>query len=103
VSLFDDEFEMVLFEGRSSFRYLKYLAGLMMNRLDGMKGVAVLRTSAASMSGPEDVRVYTQIDGEVAGHLPAHVRIIPDALTLLIPPEYARKAIRKTVAGTRFE
>jgi diacylglycerol kinase (ATP) len=91
VTLFDDEFEMVLFEGRSTFRYLKYMVGLMLNRLSGMKGVTVLHTAAASLSGPGNVLVYTQIDGEVAGHLPAHVRIVPDALTLLVPPEYSKR------------
>jgi diacylglycerol kinase family enzyme len=99
VNLFDDEFEMVLFEGRSSFRYIKYVLGLMMNRLGGMKGVTVLRTGAASLSGPENVLVYTQIDGEVAGHLPAQVRIVPDALTLLIPPEYRKRASRPQSAS----
>ncbi len=94
VSLFDDEFEMVLFEGRSTFRYVKYFLGLMLNRLGGMKGVTVLRTSEAFLSGPGDVPVYTQIDGEIAGHLPAQVRIVPDALTLLIPPEYPKHISR---------
>ncbi len=89
VSLFDDEFEMVLFEGRSTFRYLKYFAGLVLNRHRGMKGVTVMRTREALLSGPKDVQVYTQIDGEVVGHLPAKVTIVPSALTLLIPPEYA--------------
>jgi diacylglycerol kinase family enzyme len=82
---------MVLFEGRSTFRYVKYLLGLMLNRLGGMKGVTVLRTAAASLSGPDNVSVYTQIDGEIAGNLPAQVRIVPDALTLLIPPEYSKR------------
>ncbi len=41
-----------------------------------------------ALSGPEDRRVYVQIDGEFAGHLPAEIRIVPDALTLLVPPEY---------------
>ncbi len=90
VTLFDDDFEMVLFEGRSTFRYLKYFAGLVFNRHRGMKGVTVTRTHEAELSGPADVQVYTQIDGEVAGHLPAQVRIVPDALTLLIPPGYQR-------------
>jgi diacylglycerol kinase (ATP) len=93
VTLFDDEFEMVLFEGRSTFRYLKYFAGLLFNRHRGMTGVTVMRTAEAQLSGPVDVQVYTQIDGEVAGHLPAEVKIVPAALTLLIPPEY-RKHVR---------
>ncbi len=93
VTLFDDEFEMVLFQGSSTLRYLKYFAGLVLNRHRGMKGVTVTRTAEAQLSGPAGVQVYTQIDGEVAGHLPATVKIVPDALTLLIPPEY-RKPVR---------
>ena len=35
VCLFDDRFEAVLFEGQSSVRYVKYLAGVALRRLDG--------------------------------------------------------------------
>ena len=90
-SLFDDRFEVVLFAGRSSLRYVKYFSGLIANRLSGMEGVTVLRASAAKLESPRDSRVYAQIDGEYAGRLPAEVSIVPDALTLLIPPGYARK------------
>jgi YegS/Rv2252/BmrU family lipid kinase len=91
VTLFDDKFEMVLFEGRSTTRYLKYFAGLLFNRHRGMSGVTVMRTDYARLDGPPDVQVYTQIDGEVVGHLPAEVKIVPSALTLLVPPEYGRR------------
>jgi diacylglycerol kinase family enzyme len=53
-----------------------------------MKGVAVLRADCVSLSDPQDRCVYVQIDGEFAGRLPAEIRIVPDALTLLTPPEY---------------
>ncbi len=89
VRLFDDHFEVVLFEGRSTLPYVKYFGGLMLNRLDGMKGVTVVRAQCLRLLSPEDRRVYVQIDGEFAGHLPAEIRIVPDALTLLAPPEYA--------------
>jgi diacylglycerol kinase (ATP) len=88
VSLFDDRFEVVLFEGRSTLRYVPYFAGLALNRLEGMKGVSVLRARNVKLSHPEDRRIYVQIDGEQAGHLPAEIRIVPDALTLLVPPDY---------------
>jgi diacylglycerol kinase family enzyme len=88
VSLFDDRFEVVLFEGQPSMRYVKYFAGMMLNRLSGMKGVTVLRTGCVTLSDPENRPIYIQIDGEGAGHLPAEIRIVPDALTLLAPPEY---------------
>ncbi|PWU11372.1 MAG: hypothetical protein C5B51_02735 [Terriglobia bacterium] len=92
VSLFDERFEVVLFEGRSTFRYVKYFAGLMRNRVDGMPGVTVLREQCLRLSHPEDERIYVQVDGELAGHLPAEVRIVPNALTLLVPPEYRPEA-----------
>jgi diacylglycerol kinase family enzyme len=88
VTLLQDRFEMVLFEGRSSTRYVKYLAGLALRRLKGMQGVTMLRTAKATLTCPDERRVFIQIDGEPAGYLPAEVNIVPDALTLLVPPEY---------------
>jgi diacylglycerol kinase family enzyme len=88
VRLFDDRFEVVLFEGRACARYVKYFTGMVLNRLSGMKGATVLRADWATLSGLADRRVYVQIDGESAGCLPAEIRIVPDALTLLTPPEY---------------
>src|SRR5262249_4771643 len=50
VTLLDDRFEVVLFEGRSSLRYVKYLIGLALNRIAGMKGVTVLTATRLSVS-----------------------------------------------------
>jgi diacylglycerol kinase family enzyme len=91
VTLFDNTFETVLFEGRSALRYIKYFAGMALGRLAGMKGVQVLRAERVRIACPEDARVYVQIDGEFAGHLPAEIEIVPDALTLMIPPEYLKR------------
>jgi diacylglycerol kinase family enzyme len=92
VTLFDNTFEAVLFEGRSSLRYIKYLAGMALGRLAGMKGVEVVRTDRVRIGCPDDRRVYVQIDGEYAGHLPAQIEIVPDALRLMMPPEYAGRS-----------
>jgi diacylglycerol kinase (ATP) len=91
-SLFDDRFEVVLFEGRSAARYVKYFTGVMTNRLRGMKGVAIMRADKVCISAPAETRVYIQIDGEYAGHPPGSIEIVKDALTLLIPPQYKEKA-----------
>jgi diacylglycerol kinase (ATP) len=90
--LLDDRFEVVLFEGRNSFRYLKYLAHVAAGKLAGVQGVSLIRSTAACMSGTADRRVYIQVDGEYAGHLPARVEMVPDALTLLMPEAYIRKS-----------
>ncbi len=88
VTLFDDMFEVVLFEGRSAVPYMKYFVGMALNRLSGMQGVTVLRAEHAKLYCPGDHHIYVQVDGEFAGHLPAEVRIVRDALTLLVPREY---------------
>jgi len=88
VSLFDDHFEVVLFQGRSTLRYVRYFAGLVANRIAGIPGIVVLRARRVSAPQPFDARIFLQIDGEFAGRLPAEIRIVPDALTLLVPPEY---------------
>ncbi len=92
VSLLDDEFEVILFQGRS-IRYAKYMMGMIAGRLSGMSGVHVFRANRVSISPGRDSRarrVHVQVDGEYAGCLPAVVTIVPNALTLLIPPGYPR-------------
>ena len=94
-SLLDDRFEVVLFSGRSSLRYVRYLAGVTLRRVSGMRGVTVLRAREVRLGGTADRRVYVQVDGEFAGGLPATVEIVPDALTLLIPAGYlAARGVR---------
>ena len=95
-SLLDDCFEVVLFEGSSSYQYLKYLAGVATRRLEGMRGVTVLRATALELSNATDSRIYVQIDGEFAGRLPAKIELVPDAITLLLPAAYV--ANRRRVA-----
>jgi diacylglycerol kinase family enzyme len=90
VNIMDDEFELVLLQGRNTLRYVKYFAGMVLNNLAGMKGAAVLRSDRVTVCCPNDPCIYVQIDGEFAGKLPAEIRIVRDAITLLIPPEYIR-------------
>jgi diacylglycerol kinase (ATP) len=81
-----DDLAMALFEGRNTFRYLTYLGGVLANKLEGMEGVTLLHARSAEFQPRGDSPVYVQVDGELAGALPATVEIVPDALTLLMPP-----------------
>ncbi len=83
---------LVLPEGSNTLRYVKYFAGMALNSLAGMKGATVLRADRVIVNSPSDPGIYVQIDGEFAGRLPAEIRIVPDALTLMIPPQYSRAA-----------
>jgi diacylglycerol kinase (ATP) len=95
-TLFDDHFEVILFEGRSGWQYLKYLAAVMTNRLHDVKGVTITRSECLKLSAPKDERIYVQVDGEYVGHLPAYVKVVPHALTVLLPEAYARLSHRTT-------
>jgi diacylglycerol kinase family enzyme len=88
VTLLDDQFEVVLFQGKTSFEFVKYFAGMALGRIEGMRGVTVLRTDRARVCGASDARVYVQIDGEFGGHLPAELRVVPDAVRVLVPEAY---------------
>jgi diacylglycerol kinase (ATP) len=89
-SLLNSHFEVVLFRGRSPLPYLKYVCGMITRRLPGMRGVSFLTAQCVRVSDPEDRRIYIQVDGEKSGRLPATVSLVPDALTLLVPPGYLR-------------
>ncbi len=86
--LLRDDFGVVLFEGRKAFRYLEYLAGAFANRLDGMRGASILHAKTLEFYPAGDAPVYVEVDGELAGQLPAKIEIVPDALTLLVPPAF---------------
>ncbi|MBI5282233.1 MAG: NAD(+)/NADH kinase [Candidatus Solibacter usitatus] len=83
--LLGDDFAVVLFEGPSSLRYLKYFAGVLVNRLDGMKGVTVARARSMEFRPAGDEPIDIQIDGEHAGFAPARLEIAPERLRLMLP------------------
>ncbi len=87
-SLLRDEFDVVLFRGTVSARYLGYLVGVATRQVHRMNGCTVLRGRSVSCIPPAGTDVYLQVDGELAGKLPASLEIVPDALTLLVPPAY---------------
>ena len=67
---------------------MPYFAGMALGRLEGMKGVTVLRAREIKLSS--GAKVHVQIDGEYAGQLPAELRIVPDAVRLLVPDHYGK-------------
>lgn len=87
-SLLRDDFEVVLFRGTVSVRYLQYLAGVALKQAHRIPGCTFLRGSKIECPPPSDSGIYVQVDGELAGQLPMSVEILPGALTMLVSPEY---------------
>lgn len=93
-SLFNDRFEVVLFQGANSWPYMKYLTGVVTGRLTNMRGVEILQAQSVEFECATDPGIYVQVDGEFAGRLPARLSIVPNALTLLVPDEFRRRNAR---------
>jgi diacylglycerol kinase (ATP) len=88
ISLLDDEFELVLFEGESSLGFLKYMLAVVVHQQQTMPGITILRTRQVEFSASGDLPIHVQVDGEYSGLAPARVEIVPNALTLLVPPGF---------------
>ncbi len=88
VSLLDDQFEVVLFQGSNSWRYFLYLSAVAVKRHMLLKGVQTYRARELQLVPRNGDTVHLQMDGEYAGMLPATVRMSSEAVTLLVPPGY---------------
>ncbi|MGA8025955.1 MAG: hypothetical protein WB992_02340, partial [Bryobacteraceae bacterium] len=100
-SLLRSDFEVVLFRGRLSARYLRYLMGVALKRVHRMEGCTILRAQSVTCHAPGAGKVFAQVDGELAGHLPITAEILPDALTLLVSPQYLARE-RQYVAAPAY-
>ena len=84
-SLYEDSFEVVAFSTRSRLRYLIALPALYFGKLRGVPGITAWKTSEVTCTALPGGTLYAQLDGEPVGALPLRFRVVPDALTLLIP------------------
>ncbi len=87
-SLLRDDFEVVLFRGTLALQYLPYFVGVALGRVSQMKGVTVLHGRSVACREMPNENIFVQVDGELAGKLPVGIDIVPNALTILVPPEY---------------
>ncbi len=90
-SLLRDDFEIVLLRGTVSARYLGYLAAVAARQLHRVPGCTILHGRSVSFLPAQNRTIYAQVDGELAGILPATVELLPDALTLLASPEFVAR------------
>jgi len=86
-TLFDDRLHLCLFESSNPSRYFAYAAAVLFQRHAALKDVRRVDCDAVACSAANPgARVYVELDGELAGELPARFEIVPGALTLLTPP-----------------
>ncbi|MHB8542287.1 MAG: diacylglycerol/lipid kinase family protein [Candidatus Acidiferrales bacterium] len=89
-SLFEDSFEIVAYSGRSRFGVLMCLPAIWLGCLRRVPGIHVWKTAELTCDAEDEAEILSQIDGEAANALPLRFRIVPDALTLVLPPDAER-------------
>jgi diacylglycerol kinase family enzyme len=96
-NLFEDEFEVLTAASRNPLVLFSYLPALWLGYLRRLEGIHCWKTRALRCepiaSGPAgDGPIHAQVDGEPAGRLGVEFRIVPSALTLLVPEGAEQKA-----------
>ncbi|HUI42487.1 MAG TPA: diacylglycerol kinase family protein [Terriglobia bacterium] len=85
-SLLDGRLRACLFEGRHAWRYALYAVAAALRRHLKLSDVRLAEDAPFACSAPgARRRIYVEVDGELAGQLPATFEWVPDALTLLLP------------------
>ena len=90
-SLLRNEFQVVLFRGKHSLRYLPYLAAVSLRFAERINGCTFVYGRHVTCRALHGESVFAQVDGELAGTLPISAEIVPDALTLLLPASFVAK------------
>lgn len=85
----DDMLDVCIFSGTSKLQYISYLASCLNKSQLDRKGVTYLKTRRVDASSV--VSLPVQADGEVIGNLPMTFEVIPDALTMVVPPGVLRQ------------
>ncbi len=68
-SLLRDDFEIVLFEGSNPLRYLWYIAGVGLRRVQSMRGVRTVKSGLRGNDGRRSPANRRRVRGTVAGEL----------------------------------
>ncbi len=83
--LFSEQFEVLSVATRSRLRYALNFTSLLLGMHRGRKENTFWKTSRVQCEAVNGSALYAQVDGEPIGRLPVEFRIVPDALTLVVP------------------
>ncbi len=87
-TLRDPSLHLLAFGTRSRLQYLKFLLAVVAGRHTFNGHIQLLETEAVQCRARNGSRetMFVEADGEVLGSLPVKIEVVPQALTLLIPP-----------------
>ena len=89
--LFSDQFYVYCFHSGNPLRYLHYAWTILASaqpKMPAFTGFPARQIRCERIDSGEKP-VFLQVDGEFAGQLPCTIEIVPDALTLMVPANFA--------------
>ena len=69
----------------SRLQYLRCLPALWMGKLRKVRGIEAWKDTEVVCESADERMVFAQVDGEPIGPLPLAFRIVPNALSILVP------------------
>jgi diacylglycerol kinase (ATP) len=87
-TLHSGKLDLLAFKTRNRLRYLSFLLAVLAGRHTFMRDIELWNASTVECcprNGSSNP-IFVEADGEVLGSLPVKLDVVPDALTLLIPP-----------------
>jgi YegS/Rv2252/BmrU family lipid kinase len=87
-TLHHDGLRLVAFKTRSRYSYFRFLLATLFGRATFTRNIEVLDAVSVECRprNGSSHRILVEADGEFLGDLPVRIEIVPDAVTLLIPP-----------------
>jgi diacylglycerol kinase family enzyme len=87
-TLYNDGLRLLAFKTRSRYQYLRFLLAVMFSRQTFTRQIELLDAVSVECRpcNRSPTRVFAEADGELLGHLPVRIEIVPQALNLLVPP-----------------
>jgi diacylglycerol kinase (ATP) len=78
-----EELDVCIFQGEGAIAHLRFAWGVVRNRHLKFKNVIYRKAKEISIESPEPAHI--QVDGDYFGTTPADFRIVPNALTVMLP------------------
>lgn len=86
----EPQFHLCAFKSTRRLRYFLYAPALILRQHLRLADVEMLQTEKVECAPVKaGGRIYFELDGELAGQLPATFEVVPDALTVLVPVKNA--------------
>lgn len=87
-SLHSENLNLLAFKTRDRLRYLSFLLAVLAGRHTFLRDIELWNASSVECRprNGSSKPIFVEADGEVLGSLPVRLEVVPDSLTLLIPP-----------------